>query len=169
MPKIEIGYYKPLHGSNFEFIHDDSNTQTINESPHGDISTLEDITEDQIKWDPLQILKLQQYQPIYSLFFDMTETNYNSIQLNHRYHFLNTTTVYDTINNETIEKPIFIKYSPLYDPIRFMMGKYDLSDPKLLSLPNIHSTDLNTPVKFLDTNNASYTDCFFQLFIKPII
>jgi len=43
-----------------------------------------------------------------------------------------------------------------------MMGKYDLKAPTLLSLPNIHSTDTNTPAKFRDTNNASYIDGFFS-------
>jgi len=149
MPKIEIGYYKPI--GNLDFVH----TDVVNES-------LEETANEQTSWDPLQIDKIQQYQPIYSLFFDMTETNYNQIQLNHRYHFINSRTVYDTITKQQHDKSIFIKFAPLYDPIRYMMGKYDLKDSKLLSLPNIHSDETNCPQKFLDRNNASYTDCFFS-------
>ena len=145
MPKIEIGYYKPI--GNLDFVNPVNLEETANE---------------QTSWDPLQIDKIQQYQPIYSLFFDMTETNYNQIQLNHRYHFINSRTVYDTITKQQHDKSIFIKFAPLYDPIRYMVGKYDLKDSKLLSLPNIHSDETNCPQKFLDRNNASYTDCFFS-------
>ena len=107
------------------------------------------------------VKNIQQYQPIYSLFFDITETTYNKIQLNNRYQFIDTNTVLDTQTNQSNPTPIFIKYSPLYDPLRYMMGKYDLKDPKLLQLPTQISDSTNTPAKFLDTNNASYIDGFF--------
>ena len=51
MPKIEIGYYKPI--GNLDFVNPVNLEETANE---------------QTSWDPLQIDKIQQYQPIYSLF-----------------------------------------------------------------------------------------------------
>ena len=34
-----------------------------------------------------------------------------------------------------IDKSIFIKFSPLLDPIKYLSGKYDVADKKLLSIP----------------------------------
>ena len=35
---------------------------------------------------PYKISKLQQYNPIYSKFFELNANNYDSISLNHKYH-----------------------------------------------------------------------------------
>jgi hypothetical protein len=161
MSRIDFGYYKPT--IDITFIN--KNDQTLEIRP--DNTKTEECIDRQSSeepniYDPFSIHKLQKYIPIYSLFFEMTESNFNSIQLNHRYHIIDSNTVFDSIKKETIEKPIFIKYSPLYDPIRYMIGKYDLKDPNILNLPNIHSTVSDTPAKFLDTNNASYIDGFFN-------
>lgn len=158
MSTIKIGYFKPpsIDIQHLEEIY--HKTHLINENPE----------EEHIN-NPFQIENFQNYQPIYSLFFDMTETNYNSIQLNHRYHFTDTNTVYDTVKKQPINTPIFIKYSPLYDPIRYMIGKYDLNDPKLLALPSLDSTSETVPQKFLDTNNASYTDGFFYYLSSQLL
>ena len=79
---------------------------------------------------------IQNYIPIYSNFFNLNENNYNSINLNNYYN-LNSIddkigyskfngTIIDSSNNIS-KKKIFFKYSPLVDPIKYMLGKYDLS------------------------------------------
>ena len=72
MKKIEIGYTKP---------------QTIN-LKHLEESNPCPFSQEDVEnqYQPFDIENLQQYQPIYSLFFDMTENNYNSIQFNHHFH-----------------------------------------------------------------------------------
>jgi len=129
--------------------------------------------EDQEKhYRPLNIVNLQQYQPIYSLFFDMTENNYNSIQLNNRRQVVNMTTTFDTETNLNTTNDIFIKYSPLFDPIKYMIGKYgtNTSNPDLLlpTFTGIHAHDTTTHEnnsisrkKMDSVYNASYVDGFF--------
>ena len=92
--------------------------ESLEQSYH---SSPDDITYD---YNPFRIKGFQSYNPMYSLFLPVTETNYNSIQLNHRYHFINTATVKDRLDDTMQQKILFIKYSPLLDPIRYMVGKY---------------------------------------------
>ena len=63
----------------------------------------------------------------------MSETNYNSINLNNQYNLfsLNEKMGYSKFNgiiidnsDNKINKKIFFKYSPLVDPIKYMIGKY---------------------------------------------
>ena len=56
-------------------------------------------------YQPLDVENLQQYQPIYSLFFDMTNNNYNSIQFNYRYQMGNMNSVIDSQTKKITQKP----------------------------------------------------------------
>jgi len=112
--------------------------------------------------------KPQNYIPIYQRFFDLNDTNYNSISFNHKNHIVDFEHVYDTITGNTIDVPIFIKYSPVLDPIHYMMGKYNVKDPRMYNLPQLHSTDVSCYPKILDTNNSSYIDGFFT-FLTSIL
>jgi len=117
-------------------------------------------TEDDFKYEynPFRISNLQNYNPIYSEFFTMTEKNYDRISFNHKYHIKDLNTVIDSETMEAIKRPIFIKYSPLLDPLRFMIGKYDLLDAKTRTLPTIES---KTIPKLESYHNSSYVDNFF--------
>ena len=64
----------------------------------------------------------------------MSNKNHDSIQLNHCYHFRNNNLVTDCHFN-TLNKPSFIKYSPLLDPLRYMVGKYEDDREFLTNLP----------------------------------
>jgi hypothetical protein len=103
---------------------------------------------------------LQTYLPIYSRFFDMDATNYNRVALNHSCHIRDISSVYNS-QGEAIEKPIFVKFSPLLDPLNFLRGKYNLESPIVRSLPQLTSTPEQCMAKLLDTNNTSYVDGFF--------
>lgn len=48
-----------------------------------------------------------------------------------------------------ISRNIFIKLSPLLDPVKYMTGKYDLNDPTLLVLPSLSSNEENCHKKTL--------------------
>jgi hypothetical protein len=121
-------------------------------------STDEDI---QFNHNPFSLFEIQNYNPIYSKFFVLNEKNYNTISLNHRYHFLDTENIFDTKTNEIKNSDIFIKYSPLLDPYRFMTGKYKIYDIKQLPSPFLKDDEKNIP-KINDYNNASYVDNFFS-------
>jgi hypothetical protein len=107
----------------------------------------------------------QMYLPIYQRFFELNDHNYQSISLNHQHHIKNFQEV-TTLMNSSSSSPIqsanvFIKYSPLLDPIKYMVGKYNLDDPATKNLPTIHSTESDTHPKILSDSNASYIDGFF--------
>ena len=61
----------------------------------------------------------------------------------------------------TTNVPMFVKYSPLLDPIRYLSGKYEAIQ-KSSSLPKYNSTIDNCDDKILNTNNSSYVDGFFS-------
>jgi hypothetical protein len=125
------------------------------------------------------LFDIQNYTPIYSRFFDINDTNYNSIQLNQKYYLQNIvehstqfnegtqtlnhleTVIGDDAGN-THNAPIFVKYSPLLDPIRYLSGKYNIQDSKTMSLPKYNSTLDTCHEKMLNVNNASYVDGFFS-------
>jgi hypothetical protein len=118
----------------------------------------------------------QNYIPIYQRFFQLTEKNYNHINLNHPWYLLNVQDnteedntnkhlfdcIIQNINNEhTKKKAVFFKLAPLLDPFKYLVGKYDVQDPKLFQLPTIHSNETNTISKMIDVNNSAYVDGFF--------
>jgi len=119
----------------------------------------------------------QLYIPIYQRFFELTPQNHQQIALNHRYHIKNLDEVVDTqppdhlpgsspptrsrVTPAPVPAHVFIKYSPLLDPIKYMVGKYDLSDPATKRLPTLQSTEQTTHPKILNPSNASYIDGFF--------
>jgi hypothetical protein len=112
-------------------------------------------------YNAFSIQDFQNYIPIYSTLFNMNEKNYNQITLNNRYHFIDTNTVYDSINKTTCNHNVFIKFSPLIDPIRYMIGKYDSYD-NIRVLPTISNND-TCFAKVSSHNNVSYVDglyCF---------
>ena len=110
----------------------------------------------QKSYSPFSIREIQCYNPIYSQFFKMNETNYDSIALNHKYHILDLNTVVDVESEKELNRPVFVKFSPLLDPIRYMIGKYkDIS----FSLPTIQSAEMEDKINH--AQNASYTDNFF--------
>lgn len=120
----------------------------------------EDIEND---YNPFSLKKIQNYQPIYSLFFKMNESNYASVCFNNKFHFIDDTFVKDIETEKVVRKETFIKYAPLLDPIRYMTGKIKglfITDD-LIQLPDIHSNDTNCNTKLLSLNNASYVDGLF--------
>uniref|UniRef100_A0A6C0JR64 Protein kinase domain-containing protein n=1 Tax=viral metagenome TaxID=1070528 RepID=A0A6C0JR64_9ZZZZ len=120
------------------------------------------------EYNPFHINNLQNYNPIYSLFFDLTEKSFNKIALNHKFHFINMNTVMHSETKEELNQPVFIKYSPLIDPIRYMAGKYKDDMDKLQLLPNPFSNQDTFP-KINYYNNTSYTDNFFSFLSSKIL
>ena len=121
---------------------------------------------------------VQNFIPIYSYFFKMNETNYNNFQLltpftienikekvNHN-HFI--CTLQDLSNDKNIQKEVFIKFSPLIDPTKYLIGKYnDYSLPQLFTLPKLNGNDIFN--KITDPNNSAYVDGFFSFISSKLL
>jgi hypothetical protein len=150
IPKFKIDYF---------------NTKTI------DTSCLEKQyipSEEDIKnnYNPFHLDKIQLYNPSYNLFFNLSEDNYNNVGLNHKYYMLDLMNVIDKETREPVEKNIHIKYSPLLDPLKYMIGKYK-NNETIYTLPSINNMDSHP--KLLDTNNASYVDNFFSFLSSKLL
>jgi hypothetical protein len=125
------------------------------------------------KSDGIFLSNPQNYIPIYNRFFSLSETNFNSVNLNNKWYLYNIKNKLEDTNNlfhcriknmntdKIKEKTIFIKLAPLLDPFKFLVGKYNISDEKLYKLPSLNSNDSDCHSKFLDANNSAYIDGFF--------
>jgi hypothetical protein len=116
----------------------------------------------QMKYNPFSLEKFQKYNPIYSLFFDVSKEEFDHISLNQKYTMIDHDKI--TVTNNSIfletQQPIFLKYSPLLDPTRYMIGKYNMEDETLKNLPTVDNiNDIHSKIK--NIHNASYVDSFF--------
>jgi hypothetical protein len=121
----------------------------------------------------LYLSNTQNYIPIYKKFFNLNDTNYNSINLNNKWFISNIDTkngdddnifmcrIKNVNTNKVKDKEIFFKFAPLLDPYKYMIGKYDITNPKLFNLPNLNSTAEDCYPKIIDTNNSAYVDGLF--------
>jgi hypothetical protein len=112
-------------------------------------------------YNPFRISGLQSYNPLYNLFFNMDSSNCQKITLNHKYIATSLETVVDG-KNAPRDASIFVKSSPLLDPLHFLRGKYDLEKPIMRQLPTLDSTPETCFPKLLDPNNSAYVDGFFS-------
>ena len=157
----------------------------------------------------------QNFIPLYSTFFSLNDTNYNSINLNQTYsvqsviysgseeeqerddrHFKNmaTASVKKRDDDTVVDVPVFFKFSPLLDPIKYLAGSYDTQNEALLHLPEMHSLPIPTNSnsshdknsdkssdkdkekeshychsKVLDPNNSAYVDGFFSYLSSQLL
>lgn len=122
-------------------------------------------------YNPFQLKNLQNYNPIYGQFFSLNSSNFNSISFNQKYQILDMMNIINQETREPSEKSVFIKYSPLIDPLRYMIGKYKTATESFLMLPSIDYADIktNSHPKLVDVNNASYVDNFFSFLSSKIL
>ena len=145
----------------------------------------------------------QNFITLYSTFFSLNNTNYNSMNLNQTFS-VQSIVYSESVNGSAEEEkeeeqdgrhfkniasanvkkwdddaivvnvPVFFKFSPLLDPIKYLAGSYDTRNEALLHLPELHSLPiLNSNInkssdndkenhychsKVLDTNNSAYVD-----------
>lgn len=123
----------------------------------------------------VNVSHVQNYIPLYNKFFELNNSNYNSINLNNS-NFV------DSVDNKIsdnkysinikdkeeniIEKTSFIKFSPLLDPIKYIIDKYD-SNLNIYDLPRLNDNVCHK--KMLDTNNLSYVDSFFSFLSSTML
>jgi hypothetical protein len=118
--------------------------------------------------DSLLLSKTQNYIPIYKRFFSLNDTNYNTINLNHKWHISNVKKTNNKVKcsikcdeEQKDNVDIFFKMAPLLDPFKYLIGKYNINDPNLLTLPTNTSTETNIHPKYVDVNNSAYIDGLF--------
>jgi hypothetical protein len=133
--------------------------------------------------ESLFLSNAQNYIPIYTKFFSLNETNYNSINLNHKWYIssihkssdddndynLYNCRIKNIVNNKTKDKNVFFKMAPLLDPYKYLIGKYNILDEKLFNLPKLDSTEETCHPKFIDTNNAAYVDGMFLYLTSTLL
>jgi hypothetical protein len=98
---------------------------------------------------------------LYNRFFTMNKTNWNSINLEHSHTIENLTR-----ENETFYcngNPVFFKFSPLLDPLKYLTGSYESYD---FTLPR---PDHIPHPKLADVNNSSYVDGFFYFLSNQLL
>ncbi len=133
------------------------------------------------KPETLFLSNTQNYIPIYNKFFTLNDTNYNSINLNNKwyisninegseddFHLLNCR-LKNIQNNKVKDKDVFFKMAPLLDPFKYLIGKYNLNDKKLFTLPKLNSTESDCHSKFVDQNNSAYVDGLFVFLSSNLI
>ena len=121
----------------------------------------------------LFLSKTQNYIPLYDRFFTLTESNYRNVNLNHTWYLTSVKEkIYDedgsyianvkNVNTQKVKsKSVFFKYAPLLDPYKYLLGKYDITDPNLFNLPTHQDEPQLTHSKLLDVNNSAYVDGLF--------
>ena len=129
------------------------------------------------------LTNIQNYIPIYDRFFALNSTNWNSINLNHQWYISELKDTYKEDDYEhifncklkntydetqTISQKVFIKMAPLLDPFKYIVGKYNHTDPNLFNLP---SFDKHTTVhpKLSEPNNSSFVDGFFAFLSSKLL
>jgi hypothetical protein len=119
---------------------------------------------------------IQNFNPIYKNFFELNETNYNSINLNHpKYIYdvnfnmeMNELEYVIKENDKISNEKVFIKYAPVLDPFKFLLGKYNETiNYSLPSLQNSDTSDVST--KMNDPNNSAYVDGFFYFLSNELL
>jgi len=117
-------------------------------------------------YQPYSMNSLQSYNPIYAKLFDINQSG-PPVVLQHKYHIHSLHSVVDTRTGEIVETPIFVKFSPLLDPIKYMIGKYPVQDDIIRTLPS--PSESSTFPKLADENNASYIDGFFSFLSSQLL
>ena len=120
----------------------------------------------------IQLSSMQNYIPIYNRFFSLNKNNYNSINLNQLWTVreikeneqdsdnIYTCSLINNLDNSiALQKTGFLKMAPLLDPCKYIVGKYDYTNPDLFQLPSLENEKVHP--KMLDINNSSYVDGFF--------
>jgi hypothetical protein len=125
----------------------------------------------------LDLKSLQNYIPLYENFFSLNESNFNNINLNHKYHLHSlissqSRNILDAkiidISNNIKNTSVFCKYSPLLDPLKLLTGKYDSSFNSITTLPTLYNHNQCIP-KLIDKNNNSYVDGFFTYLSSQLL
>lgn len=112
---------------------------------------------------------LQNYIPIYNSIFLLNENNFNKITLN-----TNETLLTLSSSSDFNREDIYVKFAPIMDPFRFIMGKYSQYTDDVFCLPTFikKKNKIETFNPFYKINNpvnSAYVDGFFYYLSTKLI
>ncbi len=124
----------------------------------------------------LDLRDVQNYVPLYRRLFDINLGNGRNLNLAHPLRLVRLggkdgplhfrAEVQDGGGNVR-QVRVFFKLSPLLDPLRYITGRYDISDPHLLALPGLSDTPCHAKTR--DPNNSAYVDAFFTYLASGLL
>ena len=121
---------------------------------------------------------LQNFIPIYKRFFKLDDQSWNKITLNYdiSVQSINEKKRYNVFSSKMSDgtvKDCFIKFCPLFDPIKLMVGKVDesvISIPEWNNISISENKNKNTnALDFNDPNNSAYVDSFFTYLTSKLL
>ena len=121
----------------------------------------------------VNVNEIQNYIPLYKKFFSLNHDNYNSINLNEKRRIKSilekkSENVFNVKLSTKEKVDSFFKFSPLIDPLKYMMGKYQGKD--VIQLPKYDSENILEELKKMhDENNSAYTDGFFYYLSSQLL
>ena len=110
--------------------------------------------DQQYAYNPFSVSQIQAFNPLYTDFFVLSESNYNRIGLN-------TKNYVDEFQIKGTSVDYHVKCSPLLDPVHYLIGKYEAESTSLQILPSLTTTATSIHHKIANKQNASYVDGFF--------
>jgi hypothetical protein len=123
----------------------------------------------------------QNYIPIYNKFFSLNDSNYNGVNFNNKlyisdinkkldddFHVYNCK-IKNIMNNKIKDRNVFFKSAPLLDPYKYLVGKYNINDERIFTLPKLESKEKDCHEKFIDQNNSAYVDGLFLFLSSQLI
>ena len=131
----------------------------------------------------LGIYEQQSFSPIYMRFFVLNDTNWNATAFDQSSQISSIVSIKDRhrvmgnvrdANDKLVPRDIFLKYSPLIDPIKYMTDKYGCGDDEtkrnaLLGLPGLPGAHKTGSDIANDTNNIPYVDAFFSYLTSKML
>lgn len=112
--------------------------------------------------------EVQNYIPIYNLFFKIDEQSWNKISLNYNKNVQSILekkeyNIFTSLMSDGTKKDCFIKFCPLFDPLKILIGKAD--DSKIV-LPKLED---DVKSNFNNSNNSAYVDSFFTYLTSKLL
>ena len=107
---------------------------------------------------------IQNFIPIYKKLFDISNCIINKINLKKKNHLKNIDLSNNCFMQDNKKIDFFIKYSPIINPIKYVVGEYKIENfylPKTKSSNN-DDKNINYNKKINNVNNSSYIDSFFN-------
>ena len=103
------------------------------------VNDIANSVDSSFSYNAYDISGLQLHNPIYNRIFNLTSysQDISSISLKHDYHLYSNEEVLSRQSDIVTKRPIHIKYSPILDPLRYMVGKYEGDMNILGSLPKL--------------------------------
>ncbi|GAI97587.1 unnamed protein product, partial [marine sediment metagenome] len=105
--------------------------------------------------------QIQNYIPIYKKYFQLDDLSWNKISLNYENQVLSLNekvsyNEYSSLMKDGTTQNCFIKFCPLFDPLKMMVGKINDESVVLPSFNDPENINFNT------SNNSAFVDSFFS-------